>query len=54
MSLFYAQKYSPSLILMNGSGWGDTGVSGFFNQNLSNYGLNRGVSSEDWHVSPSN
>ena len=40
--------------IMNGSGWGDTGVSGFFNQNLSSYGLNRGVSSEDWHVSPSN
>lgn len=37
---------------MNGSGWGNTGVSGFFNQYLGKYGLVRNVSSEDWHVNP--
>lgn len=37
---------------MYGSGWGDTGVSGFFNQYLDKYGLVRNVTSEDWHVNP--
>ena len=37
---------------MYGSGWGDTGVSGFFNQYLDKYGLIRNVTSEDWHVNP--
>lgn len=36
---------------MDGSGWGDTGISGFFNEYLAEYGLARNVSSEDWHVS---
>ncbi len=35
---------------MYGSGWGNTGVSGFFNQYLSTYGLIRDVTDEDWHV----
>ena len=37
---------------MNGSGWSNSGVSGFFIQNLTTYGLRRGVSNEPWHVSP--
>jgi hypothetical protein len=37
--------------VMDGSGWGDTGISGFFNKYLEQYDLVRGVSNEDWHVS---
>jgi len=45
---------------MNGSGWSNTGVSGFFYQHLSTYGLDRPLTiqkvgdddDECWHVAP--